>query len=89
MGLAAFLRISLCSIRPCRPSVTLIAAAVRFEALSASMAPFGFKFIAGRALIGGEQGMLLFILALPGMGVFRVSLAGRGRDHLYASGEAS
>ncbi len=71
-------------LRPYRATSLLIFLGLLLEMAFSSAVPFSFKFIIDNALLGGNQRLLLWILAGLGGGVIVVALAGLGRDRLYS-----
>jgi ATP-binding cassette, subfamily B, bacterial len=71
-------------LRPYRGPSLLILIGLLLEMAFNSAVPFSLKFIVDKALLGGNQRLLLWILAGLGGGVVVVALAGLVRDRLYS-----
>jgi ATP-binding cassette, subfamily B, bacterial len=72
------------SFRPYRVQTLLIAGGVLLEMAFSAAFPLSLKVLIDNALIGRNYHLLRIILAVLGVGVVIVSLAGLGRDYLYA-----
>src|SRR5262249_30103008 len=83
-SLASIARLLWPSFRPYRIQLLLIAGGVLLEMAFSAAFPLSLKLLIDNALIGRNYHLLLVILAVLGGGVVVVSLAGLGRDYLYA-----
>jgi ATP-binding cassette subfamily B protein len=66
------------------PSGILIGLGLLLEMSFNSLVPFSFKYIVDDGLVGGKHELLIMIVTGLGIGAVLVSVAGLGRDYLYA-----
>ncbi|MGH7963715.1 MAG: ABC transporter ATP-binding protein, partial [Candidatus Binatia bacterium] len=84
MGVLALLRHILTFLYPYRVRGVLILFGLLLEMGFTGSVPLSFKFLIDNAITPQDKQVLFFILGLLAGGVVLVSLAGLGRDYLYA-----
>lgn len=70
--------------RPHAKPLIIVFAVLLLEMGFASAVPYSFAILVDRALLGGETSVMIWVLSGLGVGAVVVSLAGLGRDKLFA-----
>jgi ATP-binding cassette subfamily B protein len=84
MSIFTFRQRIVSKLSPYRAQAILILLGLLLEMGFTGSVPLSFKFLIDNAIIPRDSGMLFLILGLLAGGVVLVSLAGLGRDYLYA-----
>ena len=84
MSVVAFLQQTFSTLAPYRTQALLILLGLLLEMAFTGSVPLSFKFLIDNAIIPRDSQVLFLILGLLAGGVVLVSLAGLGRDYLYA-----